>query len=62
MTRASQQPAAGTPQKIATQASPQATKLGAGLLAWPALLRKLDRIDPSFREQIAVSGRRGAAS
>ena len=23
---------------------------GYGLLEWPALLRKLDRIDPSFRE------------
>ena len=43
-------PPQGTPQKVATQSGPQALKMGADLLAWPALLRKLDRIDPSFRE------------
>lgn len=43
-------PPQGTPGKVAQQASPQATRMGADMLAWPALLRKLDRIDPSFRE------------
>jgi hypothetical protein len=41
-------PPEGTPEKTAQQAA-----LGIGFvgrsLAWPALLRKLDRIDPSFR-------------
>lgn len=43
-------PPQGTPDKVAAQASPQATRMGADMLAWPALLRKLDRIDPGFRE------------
>ena len=43
-------PPQGTPEKVAQQTNPQATRMGADLLAWPALLRKLDRIDPSFRE------------
>ncbi len=42
-------PPQGTPEKAAGQG-----KAGLGLvankLAWPALLRKLDRIDPSFRD------------
>jgi ribulose-5-phosphate 4-epimerase/fuculose-1-phosphate aldolase len=42
-------PPQGTPEKAAGQA-----KVGVGLvanmLAWPALLRKLDRLDPSFRD------------
>ena len=42
-------PPQGTPEKAAGQGS---TGLGmvADRLAWPALLRKLDRIDPSFRD------------
>ncbi len=42
------QPPQGTPEKAAGQGS---TGLGivADRLAWPALLRKLDRLDPSFR-------------
>jgi ribulose-5-phosphate 4-epimerase/fuculose-1-phosphate aldolase len=43
-------PPQGTPEKVAGQADARATRMGADLLAWPALLRKLDRIDPSFRE------------
>ncbi len=43
-------PPQGTPEKVAQQTNPQATRMGADMLAWPALLRKLDRIDPSFRE------------
>ena len=42
------QPPQGTPEKAAGQGS-----MGLGIvadrLAWPALLRKLDRLDPSFR-------------
>jgi ribulose-5-phosphate 4-epimerase/fuculose-1-phosphate aldolase len=42
-------PPAGTPEKVISQSSgPRFRKL-ADTLAWPALLRKLDRIDPSFR-------------
>jgi ribulose-5-phosphate 4-epimerase/fuculose-1-phosphate aldolase len=40
----------GTPEKVAMQTNPQVTRMGADMLAWPALLRKLDRIDPGFRE------------
>ncbi len=43
-------PPQGTPEKVAQQTNPQTTRMGADMLAWPALLRKLDRIDPSFRE------------
>jgi len=43
-------PPQGTPEKVASQADARATRMGADMLAWPALLRKLDRIDPSFRE------------
>lgn len=43
-------PPQGTPEKVARQTPPEITRLGADLLAWPALLRRLDRIDPSFRE------------
>lgn len=42
-------PPQGTPQKVAAQTPAPVTRAGADLLAWPALLRKLDRIDPSFR-------------
>jgi len=40
------------PQAIVDGAQQQAktvTKLQGGMLAWPALLRRLDRIDPSYR-------------
>jgi ribulose-5-phosphate 4-epimerase/fuculose-1-phosphate aldolase len=43
-------PPQGTPEKVAEQTHPSITRAGADMLAWPALLRKLDRIDPSFRE------------
>jgi ribulose-5-phosphate 4-epimerase/fuculose-1-phosphate aldolase len=43
-------PPQGTPEKVAVQTAPPITQAGADMLAWPALLRKLDRIDPSFRE------------
>jgi ribulose-5-phosphate 4-epimerase/fuculose-1-phosphate aldolase len=43
-------PPQGTPEKVAVQTHPNITRMGADMLAWPALLRKLDRIDPSFRE------------
>ena len=43
-------PAQGTAAKVATQAAPATLASGADLLAWPALLRKLDRIDPGFRD------------
>jgi ribulose-5-phosphate 4-epimerase/fuculose-1-phosphate aldolase len=43
-------PPEGTPEKVAVQTHPNITRAGADMLAWPALLRKLDRIDPSFRE------------
>jgi ribulose-5-phosphate 4-epimerase/fuculose-1-phosphate aldolase len=41
-------PPPGTPEKTAEQAAMGLTYLGRAL-AWPALLRKLDRLDPSFR-------------
>lgn len=42
-------PDQGVPEKTSSQ-SGFATKNGIGKLAWPALLRTLDRIDPSFRD------------
>jgi hypothetical protein len=41
----------GDPFIIATaqQQAATVTKASLGALAWPALLRKLDRIDPSYR-------------
>jgi ribulose-5-phosphate 4-epimerase/fuculose-1-phosphate aldolase len=39
----------GVPEKAADQGS-KGLPIVAKLLAWPALLRKLDRIDPSFRD------------
>jgi ribulose-5-phosphate 4-epimerase/fuculose-1-phosphate aldolase len=42
-------PPQGTPEKVKDQTNPQGMKLVSEMLAWPALLRKLDRIDPSFR-------------
>ncbi len=42
-------PPQGTPEKAAGQGA-AGLGLVANKLAWPALLRKLDRIDPSFRD------------
>jgi len=42
-------PPQGTPEKVESQASPGGMGMVANGLAWPALLRKLDRIDSSFR-------------
>jgi ribulose-5-phosphate 4-epimerase/fuculose-1-phosphate aldolase len=41
-------PPEGTPERTAEQGAVGLTYIGRAL-AWPALLRKLDRIDPSFR-------------
>ena len=42
-------PPQGVEEKVATQSAPEGMGKLATRLAWPALLRKLDRIDPSFR-------------
>ncbi len=42
-------PPQGTPEKVTAQTPPEGMGMIANGLAWPALLRKLDRIDPSFR-------------
>lgn len=42
-------PPQGTPQKVAHQTEAQSVAMVAQKLAWPALLRKLDRLDTSFR-------------
>ncbi len=42
-------PPQGTPEKAANQGR-GGLKLVGNMLAWPALLRKLDRMDPSFRD------------
>ena len=42
-------PPQGTPEKVETQSSGQGMAMLAQRLAWPALLRKLNRIDTSFR-------------
>ncbi|RDS76440.1 class II aldolase/adducin family protein [Alteriqipengyuania lutimaris] len=42
-------PPEGVEQKVAAQTAPQAIGMASRALAWPALLRKLDRIDDSFR-------------
>ena len=42
-------PPQGTPDKVKSQTPPGGTAMVANALAWPALLRKLDRTDPSFR-------------
>ena len=42
-------PPQGTPEKVKYQTPPAGMGMVARALAWPALLRKLDRIDPSFR-------------
>ena len=43
-------PPQGTPEKVREQTPPAGIGMVANALAWPALLRKLDRIDPGFRE------------
>jgi len=43
-------PPQGTEDKVAVQSAPGGMGMLAERLAWPALLRKLDRIDPSFRD------------
>jgi ribulose-5-phosphate 4-epimerase/fuculose-1-phosphate aldolase len=43
-------PPQGVAQKVETQSAVGGMNMLAQRLAWPALLRKLDRIDPSFRE------------
>jgi len=43
-------PHQGVGEKVAQQSNPQGMGALAQKLAWPALLRKLDRIDPSYRD------------
>lgn len=43
-------PPQGVEHKVAGQSNPKGMGMLAERLAWPALLRKLDRIDPSFRD------------
>lgn len=43
-------PPQGTPEKVESQTPAAGMGMVADGLAWPALLRKLDRIDPSFRD------------
>lgn len=43
-------PPAGVEEKVARQASPAGLGMVAQALAWPALLRKLDRVSPGYRE------------
>lgn len=43
-------PPQGTPEKVEAQTPSAGIGMVANGLAWPALLRKLDRIDPSFRD------------
>ena len=43
-------PHQGVEEKVARQSSPRGATMLAERLAWPALLRKLDRIDRSFRD------------
>ncbi|WP_395671178.1 class II aldolase/adducin family protein [Phenylobacterium sp.] len=42
-------PPQGVEAKVADQSAPKGMGMLAERLAWPALLRKLDRIDPSYR-------------
>ncbi len=42
-------PPQGVERKVAGQTNPKGMGMVAQALAWPALLRKLDRIDPGFR-------------
>lgn len=43
-------PPQGVEEKVAGQSNPKGMGMVAERLAWPALLRKLDRIDPGFRQ------------
>ncbi len=43
-------PPQGTPEKVAAQTPPAGIGMVANGLAWPALLRKADRLDAGFRE------------
>jgi hypothetical protein len=43
-------PPQGTPEKVEGQTPAKGMAMVSQGLAWPALLRKLDRIDPSFRD------------
>ncbi|WP_271079643.1 class II aldolase/adducin family protein [Aurantiacibacter sp. MUD61] len=43
-------PPQGTPEKVKSQTPAEGVAMLANGLAWPALLRKLDRVDPGFRE------------
>ena len=43
-------PPQGTPEKVKAQTPGEGMAMVAQGLAWPALLRKLDRIDPGFRD------------
>ena len=43
-------PPQGTPEKVKDRTRPQGMAVVSRMLAWPALLRKLDRQDPSFRD------------
>ena len=42
-------PNQGVDAKVALQSNPKGAGMLAKRLAWPALLRKLDRIDPGYR-------------
>ena len=42
-------PPQGTPEKVKDQTPPAGMGMVARALAWPALLRKLDRMDPSYK-------------
>jgi ribulose-5-phosphate 4-epimerase/fuculose-1-phosphate aldolase len=43
-------PPQGTPEKVESQSSGPGMKVVSEMLAWPALLRKLDRVNPGFRD------------
>ncbi|MGR6328531.1 class II aldolase/adducin family protein [Sphingomonas sp. XXL09] len=43
-------PPQGVEGKVAQQSNPKGLGMLAQVLAWPALLRKLDRIDPGYRD------------
>jgi hypothetical protein len=43
-------PPQGTPEKVESQSSGAGVAIVSQRLAWPALLRKLDRLDSSFRD------------
>jgi len=43
-------PPQGAQEKVSRQANPETVAMVSQSLAWPALLRKLDRLDPSYRD------------